>query len=527
MDLVFLGGADSIGASCILIQAAGRRLLIDCGARFDPHNPLPDLSQLSGVPLDAVCVTHAHSDHTGALPIVHEAYPGVPVYATPPTIDLVDILLRDALKLMNRAEREGELALYTDEQLERLLADLVPVHHGRSIPVGPIDVTFLPASHILGASMIHIATEEGTVLFTGDYSVSSQLTVPALARPCVAADIVVSEATYGERLHEDRTAAERRLTAQVASVVEGGGRALIPVFAVGRAQEVLLILKRALRRKELPSVPVIVDGMVRSVCNVYGRHERYASRALTHEIRRAGHPFYTDLIQAVDRVEDRKKALTSGPCVIVASSGMLSGGASVFYARELVKSDRDAILITGYQDEESPGRALLNLAQKEGSRQIKLGEDLVDVACRVEKYGLSAHADRVQMIALLEALRPRTVVLVHGDDAARRTLARGLSCRDVVLPQNGDRVERSHALACFPQRLGSTGRARRDRSRSSQESFGASGRRSAACRPDRGGLAWPPSRAGHGRSAGGAPRATRARPSRRSPEESNMGARPR
>jgi Cft2 family RNA processing exonuclease len=397
--ITFLGGANAIGASCALVEVAQTRVLIDCGARFDPRNPLPDLSQLTGKPLDAILVTHAHTDHTGALPVVYEAFAGVPVYATPPTMDLLDILLRDALKLMSRPEREGEMALYTGAQMNRLLENLVPVHHGQSIRAGEVEATFLPASHILGASMIHLSTPAGSALFTGDYSVSAQLTVPALARPSVEADIVVSEATYGERLHEDRNVAEQRLVEQITTVVIDGGRVLIPAFAVGRAQEILLILKRALRKKDLPEVPVFVDGMVRAVCGVYGRHERYVSRLLAHEIRHTGHPFYTDSIRPVERAEDRQNALQSGPSIIVASSGMLSGGASLFYARELVRRERDAILLTGYQDEESPGRALLNLAEEEGPRQIRLGEDLVDVRCRFDKYGLSAHADRMQMIA--------------------------------------------------------------------------------------------------------------------------------
>ena len=443
IKLTFLGGAGSIGASCTLVEVAETRLLIDCGVRFDPRNPLPDLSQLTGKPLDAVLVTHAHTDHTGALPVVFEAFTGVPVYATPPTMELLNILLRDALKIMSSPEREGELALYTDTQMQRLLESLVPVHHGHRVSVGQVEATYLPASHILGASMIHLATPAGSILFTGDCSVSAQLTVPALTRPRFEAEIVVSEATYGERLHEDRKAAERRLLQHIATIVNDGGRVLIPAFAVGRAQEILLILKRAFRRDEIPPVPVFVDGMVRTVCGVYGRYERYVSRVLAHEIRHAGHPFYTDLIQPVERAADRQKVLQSGPSVIVASSGMLSGGASVHYARELVARDKDAILITGYQDEESPGRALLDLVQGEGLRQIRLGEDLVDVRCRVDKYGLSAHADRLQMITLLEGLRPRTVVLVHGDQSARLALARGLKCPDVVIPEDGEQVERS------------------------------------------------------------------------------------
>ncbi|MBU1701169.1 MAG: MBL fold metallo-hydrolase [Candidatus Eisenbacteria bacterium] len=454
LKLTFLGGADSIGASCTLVEGGHTRLLIDCGIRMNPRNPLPDLSQLSGKPPDALLVTHAHMDHAGALPIAHEAFPGIPVIATPPTIDLMDRLLRDAVKIMNSADREGELSLYSEIHVQKLLTNIFPIHHGHTIRVDEFEVTYFPASHILGASMIHLATPYGTLLFTGDYSVSAQLTVPSLSSPSFEADIVVSEATYGERLHEDRKAAERRLTERITSVANEGGRILIPAFAVGRAQEVLLILKNALRKKELSPIPIFVDGMVRDVCGVYARHERYASRFLGHEIRRTGHPFFTDLIRPVATPEGRQKALQTRPAIIVASSGMLSGGASVFYAREIAQTESDAILITGYQDEESPGRALLEIADGVAPRKIRLGTEPVDLKCHVEKYTLSAHADKLQMVAFLETLRPRTVILVHGEEAARRALARSLSCRDVILPGNGDVVacstRRSNAIRTAP-----------------------------------------------------------------------------
>jgi dsRNA-specific ribonuclease len=217
---------------------------------------------------------------------------------------------------------------------------------------------------------------------------------------------------------------------------------LIPAFAVGRSQEVLLILKRALRNGALPKIPVFVDGMVRAVCAVYGRHERYVSRILFNEIRKQDHPFYANGIRPVTSPTQRQEALSAGPCVIVASSGMLAGGASAHYAAALASNPNDAILITGYQDEESPGRALLRIADSSGPRELKIGDRTVDVRCELEKYGLSAHADRMQMVGLVESLRPKTAVLVHGNDEARRALSSSLGVEDIVLPRDGQEVAR-------------------------------------------------------------------------------------
>ncbi len=191
-------------------------------------------------------------------------------------------------------------------------------------------------------------------------------------------------------------------------------------------------------------MPVFVDGMVRAVCDVYRRHEPYVSRQLLHEIRRAPHAFYDDFIQPVLRREDRARVLQTSPCVIVASSGMLSGGPSAGYCQELAKNAADAVLLTGYQDEESPGRALLDLARCEGRKELRLGQTIVPVACRFGTYGLSAHADRMQMISLIEATSPRTVVLVHGDNGAKEAMARSLRCDDVVRATDGLSLVRSY-----------------------------------------------------------------------------------
>lgn len=442
IELTFLGGASNIGASCVLLQVANTRILVDCGIRLS-GDPLPDLSRLGTKHMDAIFLTHAHLDHSGALPVVCEAYPNVPVYASPPTISIVEILLRDTVKV---AAREGELSLYTERQVENALQTMRPVQHGSWVSVGDVTASFLPASHILGASMVYLSTPAGSALFTGDYSISAQRTVPALTRPELMVDMVVSEATYGTQLHENRKSAEERLISRIAETINGGGRVLIPAFAVGRAQEVLLILKSAQRQGKLPKIPVFVDGMVRTVCSVYESHPYYLTRGLAKEIQKARHIFYTGEIQPVSP-QEREGVLKVAPCVIISSSGMLSGGPSVYYAGSIASNTQDAILLTGYQDEESPGRTLLALTEAEqGQRVLNLAGKSMSVSCRVEKFGLSAHADRMQVLSLLEALRPRTVVLTHGEEEARKSLGEAVSCRDVVVAEDGLQLERGYPL---------------------------------------------------------------------------------
>jgi Cft2 family RNA processing exonuclease/dsRNA-specific ribonuclease len=447
IQLTFSGGADSIGASCTLVEIGETCLLIDCGIRMNaPDRPLPDLSVLSGKHPDAVLLTHAHTDHTGALPVLCDAFPSVPVFATPPTIDLISILFNDSIRIMAH-EREGEIPLYSKTQVERVLSLVTPVGFRQSRTINGVTVTFLPASHIIGAAMIHIASAAGNILFTGDYSVSPAATVPALDRPVLPVDLIISESTYGSRLHEDRAVAEKRLVQQVNEIVQNGGKVLIPSFAIGRAQEVILILQHAMHTNKLPQVPVYVDGMVRDVCSIYSNYEMYVTAKLAKQIRKTHNPFFTNSIAAVTTPQMRNRIVSdAAPCVIIASSGMLTGGASAFYAQKLMGDEKNAILLTGYQDEESPGRALLSLASQSGNRSFNLCGEPVEVKATVATFNLSAHADRLQMASMIESIRPGTVVLVHGDNEARNSLKNSLSIQDCQLVDNGSILLRSYPV---------------------------------------------------------------------------------
>ncbi len=450
MKLTFLGGADEVGASGILVETAGRRVLVDCGIRPSPKaygglapDQLPDLSQLengSGK-LDAVLVTHAHTDHTGALELVLERYPEVPVYATAPTLALTRVLHQDSRRIMqSRLDEEGELPLFDDVAVQRLMTAMVPVPFKTRLALADgLAATYFPAGHIAGAAMIGLESAEGKLLISGDISISPQRTVDGARPPAFHPDAFIVESTYGGRLHANRAVQERKLVETVARITAAGGKVLIPAFALGRAQEILLILAEYLRRGELPSVPVWADGMVRAICQVYPSF----GDALPLALQEQGAQFFNNNIRPVTSNDQRNAILWNpGPAVIVASSGMLAGGPSLSYARALAAKPEHAILLTGYQDEESPGRRLQDLRER-GSGTIRLGSEKVDVQCHIESYSLSAHADESQIINLTETLDPEHVFLVHGDLNARTSLEKALSSRQriVRLPQAGQTFE--------------------------------------------------------------------------------------
>ena len=439
MKLHFLGGADEVGASCTLIEIEGRRILVDAGIRMGAAqgSQLPNFSVLDDVGMpDEVLITHAHTDHTGALPVLVNSLPaGVKVYCTPATKAITQVLLSDAVKLMAQ-DRDGELPLYPPEAAEAALGRVVGVPWLATVPLcdGALTATWIPAGHILGAALIYIEGVRESVLMTGDVSVANQLTIPGMVVPQCKPDVMVMESTYGNRQHADRAQQEAALALRVAEVIEAGGKVLVPAFAVGRSQEVILILARAMRRKQIPEFPVFVDGMVRSVNAVYAAFDDDLAPQVRRRAERDEDIFYSDTVGAVSSPADRRRVLSGPPCCIVASSGMLIGGASSFYAERLAGDAANLIAITGYQDEESPGRALLDLMQAKDpeERVLMLNGQRVRVSCQVEPYSLSAHADAGELTGLVQRLKPRTCFLVHGDAEARGALS---SMVDVYLPE--------------------------------------------------------------------------------------------
>lgn len=461
MNIIFLGGGNEIGASSAIVEIGSARVLIDCGIRMSGDHRLPDLAaiqQAHAGQLDAVLLTHAHMDHSGALPVLHQHFPAAPIFATAPTRGLVEVLLRDSINIMRaRAESENELPLYSPAAVESLLEKMTPVPFGSAVEIGrtgqtALTATWFPAGHILGAASIGIeGVEQGRsvrVLFSGDIAVADQLTVPGMLPPAgFRPDVLVIESTYGDRMHSPRELEEQRLIEMVAGVIEGRGKLLIPAFAIGRAQEVILMLLKQFRSKRLASFPVWIDGMVKTICGVYSQFPAHQTAYARRLIEKHGNPFFNvvEEIRPVASPAEREKVIAGDPCVIIASSGMLTGGASAFYAQRLVGEERNGIAITGYQDEESPGRQLLNLAEAE-TREITVAGRTLDVRCSVSKYALSAHADCNEISGLIEAINPREIVLVHGEGDSRESLRellrrQGTRYRPIHLPRTGDTLQ--------------------------------------------------------------------------------------
>lgn len=447
MKIAFLGGAYEVGGSCILLKIYNKNILLDSGIRQSASkDPLPDfrtIQELGGV--DAIIISHAHLDHIGSLPLISREYPNARIYANNMTKDLMKVLLYDSLKIMNN--REAEIPLYAEKDVENMLNRIFTINYMVDFSIfEDMVLSFYTAGHIAGASCVYITTPEGSAFYSGDFSIFSQRSVEGLKVPKLRPDAAIFETTYGDRLHSNREVEEERLVQLVRECEMNKGKMLIPAFALGRAQEILLILKKALNKKIIKDIKIYVDGMIKDINRVYKFNPIYLKNSLAKKILKGVEPFYGDNIIPVDKREMREKIVENKEsCIIVSSSGMITGGPSQYYAEKLASMENGYIVITGYQDEESPGRKLLNLLEsEENERILEVNGKNIPVKCKVEKVGLSAHGDKGEIKSLINLLSPSNIFLVHGDGEVIESFAGEISSEvrgKIYAPKPGETYE--------------------------------------------------------------------------------------
>ena len=432
MRITFHGAAGTVTGSRFLIEQAGRRLLVDCGVfqglkalRERNWRPFP----VDPATIDAVVLTHAHIDHTGYLPaLVRDGFHG-DVWCTPATAALVRILLLDSAHLHEEDARVANrrhssrhhpaLPLYTTADAEAAIARLQPAPFGRLVtPTGTLTVSFSRVGHILGAAAVHIDSGDATVTFTGDVGRPHD---PILndPEPLPSADHVVTESTYGNRLHPPDDPADV-LAEIVTRTAKRGGTILIPAFAVGRAQTLLHLLSQLRRVGRIPDLPTFLNSPMaidttQLFCEFPGDHR------LTNDQCRE----MCDGVTFVRSVEDSKK-LTGrrGPMIVLAGSGMATGGRVLHHLETVAPDHRNTIVLAGFQAAGTRGEALSH-----GTHNIKVFGRYLPVRAHVARIeGLSAHADADQLVAWLGTAghAPATASVVHGEPAAADALRRRL-----------------------------------------------------------------------------------------------------
>jgi Cft2 family RNA processing exonuclease len=416
-----LGGGTRIGGSCLLVAAGGTRLLIDAGLEpGDPARPPRDLDLAFDGPVpDAVVVTHAHTDHCGYVPALAARLPELRVIATPESCRLMPIMWQDSVKLMHaravRAQGMAGVPLYDSADFDDTVRRLEELPYGVTRSIGDLTIELFPAGHVLGAAGVVVRAGDRRVVISGDISGFRQESVGGYQIPDSArdADLLVLESTCCMDSHGKRDDKIGHLVRLVEEVYTGGGRVLIPAFALGRAQEVALLLRR-----HLPHIPVLVDGMAREVSATF--ESITGTRAHPLEI-------FGGSVTGARRPQDLE-GFTKG--VVVTTSGMLTGGPAIEWAARILPEPQSAVFISGYQDEESGGRRLLDTAVgADFTLDSYRGQVSVPVRARVEQIRLSAHADRRGLIEIADEVSAAQTMLVHGVPRRQRDFREVLKVR--------------------------------------------------------------------------------------------------
>ena len=409
MDVRFLGGADEVGRSAVLVDDS---LLLDYGLTTDtpPRTPIGDAAP------DAVVVSHGHLDHAGAVPSLVAGGRDPPIHWTPPTRELCQTLARDTLKLHRNTYR----CPFTDAEVGRVSQVSETHAYGEPFEAAGYEVTLFEAGHIPGSAHVLVDDGETRLLYTGDFHTDDQrLVAGTTARP--EADAVICESTYADVTHDDRSAVESRFAESVQTTLWEGGTVVVPAFAIGRTQEMLLLCAAN-------DIPCYVDGMGVGVTEMLRNHPDFVRDADALD-RAAGHA------RVVTGRDGQRKRIADQQTAIVTTSGMLSGGPAMTYVPAIRGSPTNKITMTGYQVAGTPGRELIE------SGRAEIDGRVMPVSAQVEQYDFSAHADREGLRSFLDSYREAEILVNHGDRCGQFATELAGDGYDASAPEIGETVE--------------------------------------------------------------------------------------
>jgi len=418
-----LGAFREVGRSCILLETANSKILLDCGVNPAGNgDAYPELGSLrfSLDEIDAVIITHAHTDHAAFLPYLYKMGFNGPVYCTSPTRDLMVILQYDYL---NVSSKEGQEAPYTEADIFQMLKHVITREYEEVTDITPdVRLTFHNAAHILGSASVHLHIGDGThnLMYSGDIKFGFTRLFNNLEENYPRLETLILESTYGgpNDIMPQRNIAEDRLISVINETVKRGGNVLIPVFAVGRSQEVMVVLEEYFRYNRLQTKSVFLAGLIKEVCSVHTAYPDYFKDNLKRRVLQNNSPFNNPLFKEITTKQDFEDVISNTGNVILATSGMMTGGFSVEFLHRFAENPKDTLIFVGWQSKGSLGRRL-----QEGMKELTITENgkLKKIPVNLEIVtieGYSGHCDRNQLVNYVRNLNPmpKRIYINHGEE---------------------------------------------------------------------------------------------------------------
>nr|XP_046252511.1 integrator complex subunit 11 [Scatophagus argus] len=434
-----LGAGQDVGRSCILVSIGGKNIMLDCGMHmgYNDDRRFPDFSYITQNGrltdfLDCVIISHFHLDHCGALPYMSEmvGYDG-PIYMTHPTKAICPILLEDFRKIT--VDKKGETNFFTSQMIKDCMKKVVPLNLHQTVQVDDeLEIKAYYAGHVLGAAMVHIKVGSESVVYTGDYNMTPDRHLGAAWIDKCRPDILISESTYATTIRDSKRCRERDFLKKVHETIERGGKVLIPVFALGRAQELCILLETFWERMNLKAPIYFSTGLTEKANHYYKLFITWTNQKIRKTFVQRN-MFEFKHIKAFDR----SYADNPGPMVVFATPGMLHAGQSLQIFKKWAGNEKNMVIMPGYCVQGTIGHKILN-----GQRKLEMeGRATLDVKLQVEYMSFSAHADAKGIMQLIRMAEPRNMLLVHGEAVKMEFLKGKIEQEfsiDCYMPANGE-----------------------------------------------------------------------------------------
>ena len=432
MKVSFFGAADEVGRSCIMVSTDSTAILLDAGVKLGSEEEYPVIEDSQLRRIDGIFISHAHLDHTGYLPHIYTAGYKGDTFATKPTIELTNVLLSDYIRISNpkNISKEGMAALSSHFKI---------IEYGKAFKFRDLTIKFIPAGHILGSALICVSDGRSKLVYTGDINLMKTRLLDGADLKNLEADTLITESTYGAKkdIFPREHDTEQRLLRSVNETIKAGGKVMVPSFAVGRAQEVLFIFDDYMNSGVLHKVPLYVDGMINKALRIHRHNVIYCRDELQKRIlMNDDDPFKSINFHNVTTRQQRSKIMHGEePAIVVTTSGMLTGGPVLKYIEAMAGNPNNKLILVGYQADGTLGRAIEN-----GAKEVSIDGRKVQVNMAIEKYHLSAHADRAQILSFVGRIHGlKNIFIVHGEPERSAELKDALKEKyNVVHPNLAD-----------------------------------------------------------------------------------------